>query len=106
MRMIYQDPQDIMNPRHLKTCYPLCEHLHQRFVSKLHHCLESLQGKLHTLMHLLPYHTNQSKSGNLLITQAISMENAKILSNKLRKLSEKPLGKTSPVNLPLLCQRH
>jgi len=99
-------PRDIMNLRHLETCYPLCKYLHQKFVSELLHYLQPLQGELSTLMHLQPYHTDQSESDNRLVTQAISMENTEILSNRLRKLSQKPLGKTLPVNPPLPCQRH
>ena len=53
-----------------------------------------LQGELHALTHLLLYHTNWSESGNPLADQAIFIENTETLSNKLRKLSEKPLEKT------------
>jgi len=103
---IYLDPQDTVNSRCLKTCYPLHIHHHQRSGSELHRHLIPLQGELCTLTHLLLYHANQSELGNRLTVLAISMENAEILSNRLRKSSEKPLGKTSPVNPPLLRRRH
>jgi len=65
---IYQDPWDDANLRCPKTCYPLHEYLHQKFMSKLHHCLKPLQGELHALMHLLLYHTDWSEPGNCLVT--------------------------------------
>jgi len=46
------------------------------------HCLEPLQGGLCASTHLLPYHADWGESGNRPITQATSMENTEILSNR------------------------